>query len=186
MTSPFMFNSAPPELPGLMAALVWMKVPVAPFSRVISRFRALTIPLVTDWPYPRALPIAITGSPSFRSSLLPKVATVMAFLVSSLRSFKDTAITARSISESSPLTCACASLPSIKVTFSVSALSTTWLLDTISSSSSVLPTMIPEPLAASSCVYCCPKTFAVSVKLFTIDTIAGITFSTTSDTSDST
>ena len=55
ITSPFMFSSAPPELPGLMAALVWMKVPVEPFSRpvepfsrVISRFRALTIPLVTD------------------------------------------------------------------------------------------------------------------------------------------
>ena len=50
-----MFSRAPPELPGLMAASVWMspvEVIAVPLSSVRdrSRLRALTTPVVTDWP----------------------------------------------------------------------------------------------------------------------------------------
>ena len=55
MSSPAMFSRAPPELPGLMAASVWMspvEVIAVPLSSVRdrSRLRALTTPVVTDWP----------------------------------------------------------------------------------------------------------------------------------------
>ena len=56
-------TSAPPELPGLIAASVWMK-----FSKVLMpsalRPSALTIPEVTVWPTPNGLPIASTTSPT--------------------------------------------------------------------------------------------------------------------------
>jgi hypothetical protein len=60
---PLMSTSAPPELPGLMAASVWMK-----FSKVLMpswlRPSALTMPLVTVWPTPKGLPMASTRSPT--------------------------------------------------------------------------------------------------------------------------
>ena len=63
-SSPRVFTSAPPELPGLMAASVWMKSSywVNPRS-----FRpvALTMPAVTVWFNWNGLPIASTHSPTF-------------------------------------------------------------------------------------------------------------------------
>jgi len=62
--------SAPPELPGLMAASVWMK-----FSNVLMpspvRPSALTMPLVTVWPTPNGLPIASTTSPILPARCAP-------------------------------------------------------------------------------------------------------------------
>ena len=59
MRLPFTSTNAPPELPGLMAASVWMK-----FSKVLMpswlRPSALTMPLVTVWPTPKGLPMAST------------------------------------------------------------------------------------------------------------------------------
>ena len=59
MRLPFTSTNAPPELPGLMAASVWMK-----FSNVLMpswlRPSALTMPLVTVWPTPKGLPMAST------------------------------------------------------------------------------------------------------------------------------
>ena len=56
---PLTSTSAPPELPGLIAASVWMK-----FSKVLMpswlRPSALTMPQVTVWPTPNGLPIAST------------------------------------------------------------------------------------------------------------------------------
>jgi len=60
-------TNAPPELPGLIAASVWMK-----FSNVLIpkcvRPSALTMPAVTVWPTPKGLPIASTQSPTFKLS----------------------------------------------------------------------------------------------------------------------
>ena len=60
---PWMSTNAPPELPGLMAASVWMK-----FSKVLMpkrlRPNADTMPLVTVWPTPNGLPIASRRSPT--------------------------------------------------------------------------------------------------------------------------
>src|SRR5574337_66539 len=69
---PFTSTSAPPELPGLIAASVWMK-----FSKVLMprwlRPSALTMPPVTVWPTPNGLPIASTWSPTCSASELPSV-----------------------------------------------------------------------------------------------------------------
>ena len=63
INSPRVFSSAPPELPGLMEASVWIKssyssmpIPVRP--------RALTIPMVTVCFRPNGLPMAKTRSPT--------------------------------------------------------------------------------------------------------------------------
>ena len=61
---PLLSTSAPPELPGLMAASVWMK-----FSKVLMpswlRPSALTMPEVTVWPTSNGLPMASTTSPTW-------------------------------------------------------------------------------------------------------------------------
>src|SRR6185312_10510661 len=63
-------TSAPPELPGLMAASVWMK-----FSKVLMprpvRPSAETMPPVTVWPTPKGLPMASTTSPTLSASEEP-------------------------------------------------------------------------------------------------------------------
>ena len=61
--SPFMSTSAPPELPGLMAASVWMKKPRSVMPTWV-RATAETMPLVTVWPTPKGLPMASTRSPT--------------------------------------------------------------------------------------------------------------------------
>ena len=63
MTSPSMSTKGPPELPGLMAASVWMKEPESEMP-VSVRFRAEMMPLVTVWPTPKGLPMARTRSPT--------------------------------------------------------------------------------------------------------------------------
>ena len=46
ISSPLMLSSGPPELPGLMLASVWIRpVSVSPVGMVISRPRALTMPV---------------------------------------------------------------------------------------------------------------------------------------------
>ena len=61
--SPFISTSAPPELPGLMAASVWMKKPRSEMP-IWVRATAETMPLVTVWPTPNGLPMASTRSPT--------------------------------------------------------------------------------------------------------------------------
>jgi len=56
---PFRFTRAPPELPGLMEASVWMKSSYPSMPRPL-RPRALTMPEVTVWPRPKGLPMATT------------------------------------------------------------------------------------------------------------------------------
>ena len=111
--------SAPPELPGLMAASVWMK-----FSKLLMpswlRPSAETIPLVTVWPTPKGLPMASTWSPTCSESELPS--TITGNLSSAIFS------TARSVSGSVPITLPVVCRPSLSVTSISSAPSTTWLL----------------------------------------------------------
>ena len=71
ITSPFIFSSAPPELPGLIAASVWINAaPSSLFTllpvdedKSITLSNALITPRVTDCPYPNALPMAIQQVP---------------------------------------------------------------------------------------------------------------------------
>ncbi len=117
-TRPWPSTSAPPLLPGLIAASVWMALvttdsacawppPPRPGSVpppwdcccvVTGRLRALTMPVVTVSESPSGLPMAMTGSPTFTASELPKRAGVRpdgAFLICS---------TARSVDGSVPTT----------------------------------------------------------------------------------
>jgi hypothetical protein len=63
MTSPWMFTRAPPELPLLIEASVWMKSLIFP-SGPPERLTALTMPAVTEDTRPRGLPIAMAQSPT--------------------------------------------------------------------------------------------------------------------------
>ena len=58
ISSPCRLIRAPPELPGLIGASVWMKRRESPCPS--GRSVALMMPLVTVWPRPNGLPIATT------------------------------------------------------------------------------------------------------------------------------
>ena len=68
MTSPAAFTSGPPELPGLIAASVWMAlmnaVLAGPSPAATGRLSALTMPVVTVPGSPSGAPTAIDGSPT--------------------------------------------------------------------------------------------------------------------------
>jgi hypothetical protein len=69
ITRPWRSASAPPELPGLIAALVWIiSGSATPFPSETPWRKALTMPSVTLERSPNGLPIAIAKSPT--SSLL--------------------------------------------------------------------------------------------------------------------
>ena len=67
---PSILTSAPPELPGLIAASVWMVFMVYPPSMSIGRSLADTMPKVTELEnsIPPGLPTAITKSPTAKAS----------------------------------------------------------------------------------------------------------------------
>ena len=72
MTLPRESNSGPPELPGLMAASVWMPpVIVLPFGDCISRSVAETTPVVSVKSSPSGLPMATTCSPTLTAEESP-------------------------------------------------------------------------------------------------------------------
>ena len=59
MTSPAVFSSGPPELPGFSAASVWMTLEIEkPSGALISRCSADTTPVVSVRSRPYGLPIA--------------------------------------------------------------------------------------------------------------------------------
>ena len=63
ITSPRRFSSGPPELPGLMAASVWMTSSYLASAICIGRPIALMTPTLIVWSKPNGLPMAITQSP---------------------------------------------------------------------------------------------------------------------------
>jgi hypothetical protein len=67
-----MSSSGPPELPGLMSALVCMKSLKTTSPRwVTDRFLAERIPVVAELESPKGFPSAIVVSPTYRRSLSP-------------------------------------------------------------------------------------------------------------------
>mmetsp|Transcript_3080 Transcript_3080/g.8871 ORF Transcript_3080/g.8871 Transcript_3080/m.8871 type:complete len:222 (-) Transcript_3080:624-1289(-) len=78
ITSPNSLHKGPPEFPGLMAASVWIRVPLR--LRPMSIFATdledeLTMPRVTVFSRPNGLPTAITQSPASRASESPSLAS---------------------------------------------------------------------------------------------------------------
>ena len=119
--SPRALTNAPPELPRLMAASVWMKLSMelAPIERAF----ALTIPAVTVEVRLKGLPTAKTHSPNFKSSELP-IGNVG-------KSFPSILIKAKSVCSSVPIMRPLNSRLSFSFTNNSSASLTTWLLVTI-------------------------------------------------------
>ena len=113
--------SAPPELPGLSAASVWITFSTRRLARpsrdVIDRPSAETTPAVTVPAKPSGLPIAMTSWPTLSRPASPSGAATVE---------PSTRITARSESGSRPTTRKSRSLPSTKVAVPVSAPATTW------------------------------------------------------------
>ena len=80
-TAPVMSTSGPPELPGLMAASVWIagyvvELPWLSVPTLTGRSSALTMPLVTVESRPNGAPKATTSWPTSRLADLPIVAGV--------------------------------------------------------------------------------------------------------------
>ena len=97
MTTPSASISGPPELPWLMAASVWMTWSIGyAFGACTSRWRALTMPAVTERSRPNGFPIATTESPTRTVSEFPSVSGVKA------RAFASTLSTAMSVDGSAP------------------------------------------------------------------------------------
>ena len=118
ISSPLRLTKAPPELPLLIAASVWMK-----FSK-FSTFKPLrpsadTIPDVTVWPKPNGLPIATVKSPTRIESESATLICVRSLAFSSLSS-------AISDISSPPTNSASYSRPSYKRTRISSAPLITW------------------------------------------------------------
>ena len=143
-SSPWVLTSAPPELPGFIAASVCMNDSMlfAPIERAF----ALTMPAVTVELRLNGLPTASTHSPTFRSLLSPMVMAGR-FLPSIL-------MRARSVVLSVPMMRAENSRLSLSVTVNSSAPSTTWLLVTIYPSVDMI-TPEPEPSRLGVCILRC-------------------------------
>ncbi len=113
-SSPFMFTSAPPELPGLIAASVWIASSTVFWLRrsppaATGRFSALTMPTVTVPSSPSGEPIATTSCPTRRSADEPSAIGVRSDTPSAFT-------TAMSLEGSVPITLNGAVRPSAKVT----------------------------------------------------------------------
>src|SRR6266700_7449279 len=104
----------------------------------MSRAVAEMIPAVTVPPRPNGLPIARTQSPTRALLESPQLAAGRGVLTSTLSS-------ARSVTASRPMTCACNAVSSDSVTVIWSAVAITWLLVTINPDGSMTK---PEPSEA--------------------------------------
>lgn len=145
MTRPCASNSGPPELPGLIAASIWIAlvttdVPPPSPDADTGRSTADTMPVVAVFARPSGLPTARTDSPTVTSSESPSVAGWRSSGAST------SCTTARSVAGSSPTIFASNRRPSLSVTWTVSfsAPDTTWLFVTTWPLSSM---MTPEPSA---------------------------------------
>ena len=126
---PSQLTIAPPLLPGLIAASVWMASAssalwdVPPPGTSTVRASALTMPLVTLLDSPSGAPTTTTGWPTWRSAEDPSAMTWGDWASGAL-------ITARSVNGSRPTKVAGTRWPSLSITSMLAplaAFSTTWL-----------------------------------------------------------
>ncbi len=145
ITSPLALTKGPPELPGLIAASVWMSRVSRLPDNCSSRSKAETIPVVTDGvsPRPNALPMARTSSPTSTSEDLPSLADG--------RSSPSILRTARSLVGSCCTNSAVFTVPSESMTVIFAASSTTWAFVTTCPSALIMnPVPCPPPKMSSS------------------------------------
>src|SRR5215472_481134 len=165
ITCPARFTRAPPLLPGLMAALVWIALMITaelPWPSDTVRPVAETMPSVTVPVRPSGLPMASTTSPTRTWVDRPKDAG------RSEPPPSRTLITARSSGANTPTTFAASALPPLaRPTCSAVAVPTTCALVTMSPLVSyTTPDPDPELVVicttdgstrATTCSYCCSK-----------------------------
>ena len=145
-SSPREFTRAPPELPALIAASVWMKDSTPLAYRLLAL--ALTMPAVTVEVRLKGFPTARTHSPSFKRSLSPIVIVG--------KSLPSIFTRAKSEFSSVPMILPLYSRLSFSFTRISSALATTWLFVTMYPSLDMI-TPDPEPLRGGVCIWrCCP------------------------------
>src|SRR5437588_286270 len=137
ISRPWVSRSAPPELPGLIAASVWIRSPPVPPALELLRCRPETMPSVSVPERPKGAPIAYTWSPTWTLSELPRLIGCRCEALTSTRS------TARSALESDPRRVAAAVVPSLNETVIRWAPATTWALVTMSP---LLSSTMPEPV----------------------------------------
>ncbi len=119
ITRPWRSASAPPELPGLMAASVWIIGWVSPAGEVTARSTALRYPTVTVPSSPNGLPMAMASWPTRNSSSTASSAACMSTSPGS----KPTTATSEAVS--APTTSPSSRVPSESRTVTCSAFSTT-------------------------------------------------------------
>ena len=103
MTSPYWLNRGPPELPELTVQSVWSSFMAVPSLMEMARSLALTTPVVRVLArVPRALPMAVTLSPTVREELSPRTTAGKVVFLPAFFTFR----TAVSRSESLPTTSA--------------------------------------------------------------------------------
>jgi hypothetical protein len=159
MTRPVASMSGPPELPGLIAASVWITSSIAkPLGASMRRCRADTTPVVSVRSRPNGLPIATVGSPTSTSRLLPRASG------RSPSPSGSTLSTARSLETSWPRTRAVTVRSSENRTLTRSAFWMTWaFVRMLPSRSSTKPVPVDSPRwsgATSKIVGCCWTTCA--------------------------
>src|SRR3954468_21070566 len=172
ITFPPASSSGPPELPGLMAASVWMRlVSDSLLSVVIARPLADTMPLVTELEYvPSGLPIATTSWPTLSASDSPMAADG--------RPVASTLTMARSVSVSMPYTLPDRTRPSLSSTSNFSPPSTTWWLVRIQP---LLSKMTPDPTPVGGMT---PKLPVSDRPVMVMRTTAGLTADATAIVAD--
>ena len=121
ISSPCPLTSAPPELPGLIDASVWIRSPRTPVCPPRVRLVAETMPVVTVPSRPNGLPMATVVSPTVASSVANGTVG---------RSTASICRTATSVVGSVPTTWASWVSPLGRVTWTATASATTWLLVT--------------------------------------------------------
>ena len=123
ITRPAASSSGPPELPGLMAASVWITLSIEkPLGASMRRCSADTTPVVSVRSSPNGLPMAIVGSPTCMSLESPRASG------SSAKPLGATLSRARSVEVSLPTTSPSAVFSSSNCTVTREAPSITWAL----------------------------------------------------------
>ena len=132
------FASAPPELPGLSAASVWITFSTTrPCGTGSERPSAETTPAVSVPPKPSGLPIATTSWPTRSRSASPSSAAV--------RPFVSRRRTARSESGSAPTSLNSCSLPSTNEARPEPSVWATTCAEVSRNPSGVITTALPPP-----------------------------------------
>mmetsp|Transcript_35064 Transcript_35064/g.78045 ORF Transcript_35064/g.78045 Transcript_35064/m.78045 type:complete len:355 (+) Transcript_35064:152-1216(+) len=169
ITRPALSRRMPPELPGLIAASVWITFLMRASPVSSSLPSPLMMPWVSVWSRPKGLPMAYTFCPTRRPSEMPSVTGLSSPMRPS--SSPVSCSTAMSLSASNPTTLALYVLWSSSVTLTSAAPLITWKLVTTWPLSSQ---MKPEPRPAGSFSTSSDRYPVCTARMFVMLTTLGV------------